>query len=441
MLSVCGCVSLPVILSLALLGLALSSPGFLVSAQLPTGAVLSVPLNSSAVPRWLNYGGDEVNSHSQTLSFATVADTATRWTEYVNAPSTGVAAVRPSELVITPLTVPSLSVKWTVNLTAPIVCSPSVASDGSLYIPEWGGRQRVLKLNGTTGEVLWKFDVGALLGPNSTDGVRSTPALSFAEDIIVVGSQTVGFAYMFAIWTGNGSLAWITQVDTHPAAFITASPAIDPTGQVVIASVSSDEESSVTSIKGYVCCTFRGSVAGLSLYTGEILWQFYMIPENQTGVGLYSGAAVWGSSTPFDEGGFLVATGNLYDAPNATQQCVNDTLGTPAENACVPEDIYFEAVLKINVSNGALLWSFRADPYDAWTTLCGLNQAFGGKATPPTPFCPLLPYEDDLDRDFGQDPVLFGDRCTALGRRAASSMSAIVTQASRSTIGRSARRV
>ena len=398
-------------LSLLLISFAVLCP-HLSSAQPVSGPLLSVPLNSSTIPRWINYGGDGINSHSQTLPFSTVADTVTRWTNYTAL----VGAVRPSNLVITPLTVPSLALKWRFNMTAPIVSSPAVGRDGSLYIGEYGGGQSIYKLNGTTGAVLWQINVTSFLGLNSTDGVRTTPALSAAEDVIVLGSQTVGLAYIFALSTANGALLWLTQVDPHPAAFITGSPAIDPSGQIVVASVSSDEESLVTNQPGYVCCTFRGSVAGLSLSTGAIVWQFYMIPANQTGVGLYSGGAMWGSSVPFDDQGLLVASGNLYDAPISVQQCVNTTLGTPAEDACVPSNIYFESVLKLNVSNGALLWAWRSNAYDAWTTLCGSNLV-GGTKKLPTSGCPVLPYEDDLDRDFGQYPVMFGDRHYAIGQK------------------------
>ena len=337
--------------------------------------VMALPLTVSTNLTWSTYGGNLANTHATSLSSDVIAASVTSWLDYTASPGTA----RPSGLVLTPLTVPALELKWSIPFTAPIVCSPAVDSEGNLYLAEYGGLQNLYKIDGATGDKIWAFNVSHIPQLiNSTDGVRTTPALSPAEDVIVVGSQTVGLAYMMGFATANGSLLWITQLDTHPAAFITGSPSIDPTGQYVFASVSSNEESLVATQPGYVCCSFRGSVALLDVYTGSIVWQFYMIPANLTGVGLYSGAAVWGSSAPFDDEGVLVATGNLYDAPNATQQCVNDTLGTPAENDCVPDDIYQEVVLKLNVSNGEVMWAFHSTPYDAWTSLCGLNQALGG---------------------------------------------------------------
>ena len=272
--------------------------------------ILGLPLNVSTNLTWSNYGGNLANTHAMSLNASVIAASVTSWLNYTA--STAARPVRPTGLVLTPQTVPSLSLRWSLPFSAPIVCSPAVDSAGNLYLAEYGGLQNLYKISGATGAIMWAYNITNIPALNSsTDGVRTTPALSPAQDIVVVGSQTVGLAYMMAFSTRNGSLLWVTQVDTHPAAFITGSPSIDPSGRYVLASVSSNEESLVVTQPGYVCCSFRGSVAMLDLHNGSIVWQFYMIPANLTGVGLFSGAAVWGSAAPFDEEGVLVATGNL----------------------------------------------------------------------------------------------------------------------------------
>lgn len=42
------------------------------------------------------------------------------------------------------------------------------------------------------------------------------------------------------------------------------------------------------------CCKFRGSLAKLDASSGEILWQTYMLPDNNGELDEYAGAAVWG---------------------------------------------------------------------------------------------------------------------------------------------------
>ncbi|GMH05136.1 hypothetical protein Nepgr_006976 [Nepenthes gracilis] len=71
------------------------------------------------------------------------------------------------------------------------------------------------------------------------------------------------------------------------------------------------------------CCTFRGSIAKLNVHSGAIMWQTFMLPNNNGKLGGYAGAVVWGSSPSIDIGRKLVyiATGNLYSAPSRIEQC------------------------------------------------------------------------------------------------------------------------
>ncbi|KAK6927220.1 hypothetical protein RJ641_005811 [Dillenia turbinata] len=68
------------------------------------------------------------------------------------------------------------------------------------------------------------------------------------------------------------------------------------------------------------CCTFRGSVAKLNARIGVIVWQTFMLPDNNGSRGEYTGAAVWGSSPSIDINHNQV-TGNLFSAPQRILQC------------------------------------------------------------------------------------------------------------------------
>jgi len=96
-------------------------------------------------------------------------------------------------------------------------------------------------------------------------------------------------ANVTAVNRRDGSLHWITKVDTHPAAIITGSPLI--LGNVIYVGVSSNEEA-LTTNASYPCCSFRGSFVALDAITGRMLWQTFVMPDNQGSPGGYSGGAI-----------------------------------------------------------------------------------------------------------------------------------------------------
>ena len=73
-------------------------------------------------------------------------------------------------------------------------------------------------------------------------------------------------------------------------------------------------------------------MAALDLGTGAILWQTIMTPEG------FPGNAVWGSSPAIDakRGQLYIATGNNYDAPQETLDCITRAGGDPVGPAGVP---------------------------------------------------------------------------------------------------------
>ena len=136
------------------------------------------------------------------------------------------------------------------------------------------------------------------------------------------GSQTTGpGARMMAVNAANGSLLWVTQVETFPTAIITSSPVVY--NGIVYVGVASAEEG-IASVKGYPCCTFRGSLVALNAQTGAKLWQTYTIPDNHGVAGSYSGGAIWGTTPAIDaaRNSVYIGTGNNYSIPAAATACI-----------------------------------------------------------------------------------------------------------------------
>jgi len=85
---------------------------------------------------------------------------------------------------------------------------------------------------------------------------RVSPAL-YNNSIIIGDSESTGAPHngtnVIAVNQQTGSLLWMTQVDSHPAAIITGSPVV--VGNVVYQGISSMEEALALD-KSYACCTF-----------------------------------------------------------------------------------------------------------------------------------------------------------------------------------------
>jgi polyvinyl alcohol dehydrogenase (cytochrome) len=205
--------------------------------------------------------------------------------------------------------------------------------------------------------------------------IRDTPVVTSGLVIAGISSSAV----MVALDQNSGALVWRTSLDTHPFSIITSSPTVDD-GRIYVG-VASGEEAAPLANPGYVCCTFRGSVAALDAATGKILWRTPMIDDAtyRNGDGRlsgFSGAAVWSSPT-LDRNRKLVyvSTGNNYSASPAVVDA-----GAP-----LPDGDHVESVVALDRETGVIRWSQRMTMGDIWT--------FGSTTGP--------------DWDFGASPNLF----------------------------------
>jgi polyvinyl alcohol dehydrogenase (cytochrome) len=226
-----------------------------------------------------------------------------------------------------------LTLKWAFSAGGNIQATPAVVN-GVVYFPDLAGN--FYALNAADGSVKWQQTVATWTGI-AGDYARHDPAV--AGNVVVLGNQwgaKVGWfgsyqpptclpsvncqtgASVMAVNATNGSLLWVTQVESFPAAMVTSSPVIY--NNVVYVGVASSEEGTAV-IASYPCCISRGSVVALDLNTGKILWKTYTVPDNGGITGFYSGGSVWGSTPVVDakRNSVYVGVGNNFTVPIADE--------------------------------------------------------------------------------------------------------------------------
>ncbi|KAH7447712.1 hypothetical protein KP509_01G118300 [Ceratopteris richardii] len=274
-----------------------------------------------------------------------------------------------------------------------ITATPAI-SNGVIYFPCWNGN--LYAITAKDGLLVWEQNLTQLLNIKTTGYInkvnvtvaRATP--SIAGDLLIVG--LFGPAVIFAVKRDSGHLVWKTKLDIHSRGVITMSGTAYKDGFYI--GVSSKEES----LPIEQCCTFIGSFAKVQVSTGEILWQTYMLPDNEGKLGNYSGVAVWGSSPSIDpkRNSAYIATGNLYTAPPMIRKCQaeqNRKTKPDSPDPCIVSGNHLNSILSLDLDTGKIKWATQLGGYDAWFIACK-NLS--------TPNCPPGP---NPDADFGEAPM------------------------------------
>ncbi len=289
----------------------------------------------------------------------------------------------PFEHEIRPSNARSLAPKWTAA-TADVSATPAVHA-GAVYFPDWDGN--FWKLDARSGRVVWQRRIADYVGISDSIA-RTSPAV--VGDTVYIGTQKG--AYLLAIDTTTGVLRWRRQLDAHPRAILTQSPAVF--AGIVVEGVSSDEEGAATD-PSYPCCTFRGSVVATDARSGRVLWRTLMIPDQGPGTDVFSGAAVWGGTPVINPlaGKVYVTTGNNYEIPQSATDC--ETAGGSAAD-CLPAWNIINSFVELDLRTGAIGWTTGQNTFDTWNVACIPDE--------PPNNCPV---PSGPDYDFGDGPHLF----------------------------------
>jgi polyvinyl alcohol dehydrogenase (cytochrome) len=262
-----------------------------------------------------------------------------------------------AETIVGVTNVGTLTPKWSSTLGGDVSATPAVVG-GALYVPSWDGK--LSNLDTATGATIWSHAISEYNGLSGSIS-RTSPAVS--GNTVFIG--TLDGADMIAVDAATGNRIWITQLDPQPQAAITQAPVVY--NGVVYVGVSSSEEVAALS-RSYKCCTFRGSIIALDAVTGRVLWQTFTVPPNAGQPGGYSGAAVW-SSTPVvdrERNSLYITTGDNYSVPASVSSCLKQGGGA----ACNAVNDYFDAVLALDLTTGAVKWVARTHASDTWNEAC-----------------------------------------------------------------------
>jgi polyvinyl alcohol dehydrogenase (cytochrome) len=153
-------------------------------------------------------------------------------------------------------------------------------------------------VNVETGALIWKRKLSTYAGAQGNAVSRTSVTLTTDGNLIFC--DQIG-AIVYSVRAIDGVLNWSKKVNTHQFSQITMSPMVyyNPNypaqPHMVLVGANSGEEGWIgAGVPNYVCCNFRGSMHGLNLATGEIMWTTWMLPDNFGWTNMTSGAGVWG---------------------------------------------------------------------------------------------------------------------------------------------------
>lgn len=324
-------------------------------------------------------------------------------------------------------TISSLAVHCQFPFAGGVSATPTIVQ-GIAYFPTWNGS--FLAVDCASCKIQWHINVTQLINDFApVPANESTPAYIFAQasrtspqmdvqnGILVFGTMTHALAgesinvslifrlrnmqmltwHVVAADLKTGRILGRKQLNPHPFAIITQSPTLY--GGILYMGTSSREESAITALAGYKCCSFVGNAVALTFNrtTGRFttLWDVAMLPaDDPSQPGSWSGVGIWGSEPSIDEARRQVyyATGNVYTVPDAYLACTSADTTVKCD---LPDRVWQESVLALDLYTGKVNWVRRIGPLDAWTTAC--------TASPLNPaLCPGTPGPD---ADFGMCPT------------------------------------
>jgi len=274
---------------------------------------------------------------------------------------------------LTAAEVPHLKLKWAFGYPDGLSSygQPTVVA-GRVFVGTDTGY--VYALDARTGCVYWSYKAKAAVRSAVTVGRIGSGA--HARYGLFFGDFQ---ANAYGLDAQTGRQLWVTRVDDHLVARVTAGPTFYQ-GRLYVP-VSSSEGFAAATLD-YPCCTSRGSVSALDAATGRKIWKAWTMPapvptrKNAKGVQLYGpgGGPVWNSPTvdPVRHAIYFgTGDASTYPAPPTT-----------------------DSVMAVDMATGRELWHYQ--------TVAG--DSFLGGCTPTrTENCPA---KLGPDFDIGNSPIL-----------------------------------
>jgi polyvinyl alcohol dehydrogenase (cytochrome) len=190
---------------------------------------------------------------------------------------------------ITRDSVTRLTATWDIPDLVGVTGTPTVV-DGIAHFADWKGQ--VWAVRADTGATVWTSMIGGMfVGAPAIDG-----------DGVYVSAGNA----LYRLDRATGEQVWKAITNDHPQAQISASP-------VVVDGIVLQGTASFENILRKDEYLFRGSIAGFDAATGELRWNFFATPGDDTAG---AGAGIW--STPavdVERGVLFVGTGQGLSEP------------------------------------------------------------------------------------------------------------------------------
>lgn len=272
---------------------------------------------------------------------------------------------QPAEILLSPENVDQLSPRWVLTTAGDVSTTPAVSREEVmvrgrvgrrlvLYYPDWGGK--LWKVDAKTGDVLWSRSISEYTGVAGAVS-RSSPAL--VGGAVVVGDLN---GNLMAVDAATGDLLWVTELDPNPNTIVTTSPIVH--GDRLFIATSSAGGNPGRAI-------FRGSMIALDVQTGDIVWQSFVLPDNNGEPGGFAGGAfVNPPAIDVEHGLVFGAAGQLYTQPASVTECLAAAPDGWDED-CFPEGAFFNSVVAFDLETGEPRWSFRGAGPEARRLGCG----------------------------------------------------------------------
>ena len=244
------------------------------------------------------------------------------------------------------------------NQTTPVVV------DGVMFLTD--SRGSVYALNAADGHLLWTYDVTELLGGSRREGyIFRHRGVTYADGVVY--SAAGSFIFALDATTGepiegfgdNGQASPILDVlrqrypDVETAIsmgyWFTSAPQIY-NGVIYVGSTRSE-----SLIPG-------GHVLAVDAGTGEVIWHFNTIPQDENDQGWEIAGPTWVGGGR--EGGGIWETPSIDPELGILYVAVGNPFGDSTKRAGI--NLFTDAILALSLENGRLQWYYQQVHHDVW---------------------------------------------------------------------------
>ena len=244
------------------------------------------------------------------------------------------------------------------NQTTPVVV------DGVMYLTD--SRGSVYALNATDGHLLWTYDVTEMLGGGRREGyIFRHRGVTYADGVVY--SAAGSFIFALDAETGeplegfgeNGQASVILDVlrlrypDVETAIsmgyWFTSAPQVHD-GVIYVGSTRSE-----SLIPG-------GHVLAVDAQTGEVIWHFNTIPQDENDQGFDIAGPTWVGGGR--EGGGIWETPSIDPELGLVYVAVGNPFGDSTKRAGM--NLFTDSVLALSLENGQLEWYYQLVHHDVW---------------------------------------------------------------------------